>query len=311
MVWPMYIDTNNVIDKLVQFTDSSKEFQTAELEKKGFSGAKIRETQLLARSIGLNVNTDKTDGPEASHFGINKLYLTFENLKDLDYPLEDFYKLNSYGNRSDEFTDIHNGKHILFAGCSVTFGEAMFLEYTWAKKLYNKIAKDTNTSGYFNVGWVGASSEQIISQILKYTDKFSMPDYIFVLLPNPERDMKIVRPPRVPGSLARPPIGPENYENIHEKYEKLEEFCKENNIKIFFSSWDLSEKPHYDPRTSIKNYYKIPIDSMAKHLYNFVSNSSKHEYSKFITTALDAEHPGIAFHDYYADFFYQIYKDNK
>lgn len=35
------------------------------------------------------------------------------------------YSLNSSGQRCDEFKKTHEGKHILFAGCSITFGEGL------------------------------------------------------------------------------------------------------------------------------------------------------------------------------------------
>lgn len=48
------------------------------------------------------------------------------------------YNLNSDNFRSDEFIKKHKNKHILFAGCSNTFGEGVEYEKTWAYRLYKE-----------------------------------------------------------------------------------------------------------------------------------------------------------------------------
>ena len=52
------------------------------------------------------------------------------------------YNLNSDNFRSDEFIKKHKNKHILFAGCSNTFGEGVEYEKTWAYRLYKEISKE-------------------------------------------------------------------------------------------------------------------------------------------------------------------------
>ena len=51
------------------------------------------------------------------------------------------YKINSHGYRCDEFTTNHKGKHVLFSGCSNTYGVGLKKEEVWAYKVYNKINK--------------------------------------------------------------------------------------------------------------------------------------------------------------------------
>lgn len=51
------------------------------------------------------------------------------------------YYFNSLGFRSDEFIKNHNGKHILFAGCSETEGTGGNLESNWPYMVYSELCK--------------------------------------------------------------------------------------------------------------------------------------------------------------------------
>jgi len=100
------------------------------------------------------------------------------------------YKYNSNSFRSEEFTSSHEGMHILFAGCSSTFGTACKYEDVWAKLVYDEISLTKKTSGYFNLGLAGASVDAIYKDILIYISRYSKPDFIFMLLPDPYRYFK-------------------------------------------------------------------------------------------------------------------------
>ena len=110
---------------------------------------------------------------------------TYNNLKKLGISLEqsEFYSINSHGLRSDEFITNHDGKHILFAGCSNTFGLGNFLEDVWSYKVYKEIEKNEKVSGYFNIGSPGATISEISYQIFVYCKDYGYPDTVFINLP--------------------------------------------------------------------------------------------------------------------------------
>lgn len=239
-------------------------------------------------------------GPEdildRANFGKRKLYITFKNLENLNIPTKNFYNLNSHGLRSDEFISSHEGKHILFAGCSVTTGEGLPLEDTWAHKLYTQISNSQKTSGYFNISYPGASILGIIKQIYSYVENFGSPDCIFALFSNIVRDT-----PRNKRLAGRP--DKETYQRVLEECEILEKFCVKNKIKLFISGWELQEQLQF---RSITSYKAIDQAELISHVYEF-SDSNASSMAPFLVTAMDGEHPGIAVHDYYKQFFYNLY----
>ena len=94
------------------------------------------------------------------------------------------YYFNSLGFRSDEFIKNHNGKHILFAGCSETEGCGGNLESSWPYIVYGELCKKEKISGFFNLSKAGWGHEVIISNIMAYINNYGKPDAIYILLPN-------------------------------------------------------------------------------------------------------------------------------
>ena len=76
--------------------------------------------------------------------------------------------LNSDGFRSDEFSNNHDGLHIIFSGDSNTFGMGLEKEEIWSYLTYQEISKNVKTSGYFNLGSPGSSIMTCILNIFKY-----------------------------------------------------------------------------------------------------------------------------------------------
>ena len=251
----------------------------------------------LASSIGLSWGHHAGEILNRAVFGTRKLFITFKNLEKLNIPIENFYNLNTHSLRSDEFISSHEGKHILFAGCSVTTGEGLPLEDTWAHKLYTQISNSQKTSGYFNISYPGASILSIINQIYSYVENFGSPDYIFALLPNIVRDT-----PRDKRSAGRP--DEETYQRVIEECKNLEKFCVKNKIKLFISGWELQEQSHF---RSITSYKAIDHTKLVSHIYEFSDSNASSSMSPFLVTAMDGEHPGIAVHEYYKQFFYNLY----
>jgi hypothetical protein len=99
-----------------------------------------------------------------------------KDLKDLY-----LYSLNSLFFRSDEFINSHDEKlHVLFSGCSETLGEALPINLTWSKNVYNILNQSNNLSGYFNIAERGSNNFQIISDIYKYIIKYGKPNIIII-----------------------------------------------------------------------------------------------------------------------------------
>jgi hypothetical protein len=94
-------------------------------------------------------------------------------------------KCNSLGFRSDEFKSNHDdGMHILFAGCSETFGEGGPLEDAWAYKTYTAINSIEKTTGYFNIGFPGKGYQDIINLSLEYINLYGSPDHLILAFPS-------------------------------------------------------------------------------------------------------------------------------
>lgn len=106
--------------------------------------------------------------------------------KKLGIPEDDevIYQYNSSGLRSDEFTKVHEGKHILFAGCSETEGLGHKLENTWAHQVYSKINESEKISGFFNIGVRALSITAINRQIINYIMMYGKPNSLFVNYPD-------------------------------------------------------------------------------------------------------------------------------
>jgi hypothetical protein len=111
----------------------------------------------------------------------------FEIRKGIPEDLNHSYKYNSDGYRSDDFKnigDVHEGKHILFAGCSETEGVGTKLENVWSHIVYQKITEAEKCSGFFNIGSKGLSIDMIFQQVLSYIEKSGKPDVLFINFPD-------------------------------------------------------------------------------------------------------------------------------
>ncbi|MFY9331754.1 MAG: hypothetical protein WAO41_08770 [Candidatus Nanopelagicales bacterium] len=242
------------------------------------------------------------------------IYFINKNLKQYNLDAYDMFSVNSNGLRCDEFKTSHDGAHILFAGCSITFGDGMFEEYAWAKKTYDKIASTTPTSGYYNVAVPGFNHAQIYSQIFKYISKYGNPDYLFINWPDLRR--------LVDFGISKEALTA----TVHAMQLSLELYCKSNNIKLIAFSWDTrcctdhsedDENPNdilymfnADPRDRFEyGFYRWHSEDRMKHMMQFEIDNKNHKYEKFFMRAFDVVHPGIAEHDFYADFAYKTWKD--
>ena len=250
--------------------------------------------------------------------------------------------LNSFRFRSDEFSNIHDGRHILFAGCSETFGCGDVLEKTWSHILYKRISNDIKVSGYYSIGLPGAGFQDIINSTLEYIKEYS-PEDIFVLFPNLERFIGfengryIPRIRRTAGNWSfnegwlndvlkiktslkykkyksfdtRDPN--ELFVNFILQLKLLEEVCKSKNINLFYSTWAISglNKRHIDLNQTMKEYIINNPGEIKR--YFSVSFQDMFEVQKEIqTTDLPYRKPdghyGDLFHKKWSEEFYGFYR---
>lgn len=161
--------------------------------------------------------------------------------------------INSYGYRSDEFKKNHEGKHVLFAGCSYTWGLGLYKKEIWASMVYEKISSEEKCSGYFNLGTPGTCVTNQVYDIFQYCNKFGNPDVIFYCMPGLDRGFDPKSIPEI-NTISFPPFHP-NAELMktekgkylysiyfseminHISYFSLYQYCKSNNIKLYSFTW--------------------------------------------------------------------------
>lgn len=212
--------------------------------------------------------------------------------------------------RSDEFISKHIGKHILFAGCSLTFGDGLPKEYTWPYIVYDSISKTEPTSGYFNVGRPGASNLWIILQIFKYINIYGMPDIIFINFPDSDRE------------IADDYTGHRIQVVPAVAYNFLHKMVSDAGSRIISFSWDARANvgyegylklESYDARPWMKDFYQYRVDSQYEYIYNFCEQNKNNKdifLNKFSLYAMDNAHPGSSYHSFFADLALDAYYKN-
>ena len=233
---------------------------------------------------------------------------------------------------SDRFTNNHDGKHILFAGCSVTQASEINRDMGWAQKLYKKIKEKENLSGFYNIAIGGGSIGLQVSLIFKYVSLYGIPDVIFFNMPgstrtfsneNSEYDIvndelirngkiinstvNITHEYRYPGSMLMA-----EFINF-ELYRALHEYCKLSKTKLISFSWaDLPGG--FDPgitQTLFDGKFDSFYPALTSKFIDFVKEyiSNEENQSETLLIARDDVHPGDAEHAYYADFAFNIYEE--
>ena len=250
--------------------------------------------------------------PKTNHLVLNKFSKDLDGWGNLFKELADVeITLNSKNFRCEEFGTNQNKEHLLFSGCSTTFGYGLEEDELWSKKLYKKIKKDKEVSGYFNLAMPGIGCLEIVANIFKYINKFGNPNAIFIALPDVYRDyveIKTAVKDKSPEYLVRHAI----YDNsIYDKSSEickintfhyllfLETYCKSNNIKLYIFSWD-----HKFPKMDLDRFF---IFSEKSFIDFFKKNSNHYLTEKYAITSRDDHHVGTAYHDFWCDSFYNIY----
>ena len=240
--------------------------------------------------------------------------------------------LGSIYGYSDVFKSNHSGKHILFAGCSVTQPSEIDKSKGWAQKTYEKIKKTEKVSGFYNIAVGGGSIALEGSLIFKYISKYGKPDVIFFNMPpsnrtlsnqNSSYDVKndelvrsgeiinssvnLTHEYRYPGSMLMA-----EFFNF-ELYRALHQYCKDSKTQLISFTW--SDYPGgYDPGTTqtlfadkFDTFYPAMNDNFVKFTNDYISDPKNKSHTLLI--ALDKVHPGDAEHAYYSDFAFNIYEE--
>lgn len=240
---------------------------------------------------------------------------TKTNLSSLGFNVnqDEFYKINSHGLRSDEFKKYHDGMHLLFAGCSNTFGLGNFIEDVWAHKVYSEISKNNKTSGYFNIGSPGATVSEILYQIFIYCSHYGYPDFVFINFPDYYREylaiLNIYDAQKIPESqtLNRVMIA----RNICMQYLSLLSNLELNGTKIIAATWDLDymKTKEVDARNYFPDLIAINNDELANHCLKYQEENSEHLLKDYFILSFDEDHPGVAVHDFWYQTMYNKYKE--
>jgi hypothetical protein len=114
-----------------------------------------------------------------AHPGLNhSSNLGFMNSRIRWFPDEDRdpYTVNKYAYRSKEF---EKNADLLFAGCSITYGEGVAESAIWG----NVVASKLNLKA-FNLGMPGASVHFIVNNLFNYFQEFGNPKNLFCIFPD-------------------------------------------------------------------------------------------------------------------------------
>jgi hypothetical protein len=243
-------------------------------------------------------------------YSSNSEYLKKHNLNILKE------ELNRFNFRSDEFVKNHNKFHIVFSGCSNTWGTGIDKEELWAYKTYELISKNKECSGYFNLGLVGANTASIIINLFKYFIKYGNPNAIFINFPDSLR------------FFCYDDLSEKYHDAFYKKdskqildlinfnyYLMLEQYCKSNNIQLYSFSWiETTQRFLFKhevlevPFDSFKTYYKIDKNDIYDNLKKDKHLNPDAQYLEF---ARDRMHPGPSFHNYWSNFIYDKYIKNQ
>ena len=225
-------------------------------------------------------------------------------------------EVNENGFRSNSFISNHDGKHLLFAGCSYTWGTGLSIEEVWSKKLYNLISNKNKCSGFFNLGVPGQSIIHQIFYIFKYCKLYGNPDSIFFNIPDLGRFYYYDNNQK---SFYYSSYGNNKILNVlsYQYYFMLEQYCLQNNIKLYSFSWCDSKNVNKNSifgfnRTiepfalkNFKTFYSTTIKETLSFVYDY---KEKNKNMQFLEIARDSDHLGIAYHEYWSNFIFEKYQ---
>ena len=160
--------------------------------------------------------------------------------------------VNNFLHRSEDFSVLDNSKtNILFAGCSVTFGEGLPESHSWPDYVLTKLRSEGWDLGPRQVlSFLGGTTDKIVRNVFRYIDQFGKPDYILLLLPdffriNSYDKENFYYQIKMTYDFEKQEPFPEfSHINFYDMftsykvyYEFLSIFCRVNGIKLLAGSW--------------------------------------------------------------------------
>jgi hypothetical protein len=239
----------------------------------------------------------------------------------------DDVSINSSGYRCNNFKKVHDGKHILFSGCSNAFGLGLNDNERWSEKVYKYISNTEQTSGFFNIARLGSSIENNVIDMLNYFDNYGIPNIIFWGIPNATRKTMCLNDISYnnvifnfnnyeqdePSKIKK--IKKECLLSAYNYYKMFELICKLYKIKLisfdsdsFYGEFD-KDKLSYNLPIEIFNQFEsfFNID-WAECIYYCHEDEVKNK-NKFALIARDLVHPGISANEFISNQLIKIYKD--
>jgi hypothetical protein len=235
-------------------------------------------------------------------------FKNYENISEIEKNENSLLKkneLNNFGFRSEEFKKTHNEKHVVFSGCSYTFGTGVGFDDTWSKVTYEKINNKIKCSGYFNLGVPGSSLFHAITDLFKYFKEYGNPDIIFLNIPDLVRLYSFdKKTKKIINSFYNEESKSVLYLLAYQYYFMLDQYCKENNIQLYSFSWRFSEQEDTDDFIKSKiekfdTFYNYSINDL---LLFVIGHKDKNKNTKFLDLGSDGEHLGISYHAYWGNF---------
>lgn len=235
------------------------------------------------------------------------------------------YRLNKQLFRSQHFKQLDESNiNILYAGCSITYGDGLPEELIWSGMLTSKL-KDfyiKNNVESFNVASSGLAIDNIINNIYKFIHLYGKPTYLFMLLPDLGRQTYFVKkdkkymPVHLSVNIFDAPA--ETGKHLHtfsiedsmfynfSLIHQLEIFCKMVDIKLVWSFWAQEEYLYYKKESFDSIFYeKLDKDGdpfKSKHVLGRGGPLENGKYENknklpFWLIAQDNSHPGTAYHE--------------
>ncbi len=232
------------------------------------------------------------------------------------------YSYNSNFFRCEEFIKSPSRPHVLFAGCSQTEGIGGNLDTVWPTIFLNQSSIEDKK--LYNLARSGWGWQMIIYNLNVYVEKYTKPDYLFILLPNVSRRFEfdtynkgdycyMQRYPEsnLPKTKETGDIAPNEYfvelMNFVVGWKFFLHYCKTNDIKVLWSTWFFNDLENLKILNMLDESY---VDLNTKDQSEYVAEQYVSGWQK---TQHDLKkrdgHAGTLINMYYADRFLKAAKE--
>ena len=185
------------------------------------------------------------------------------------------YLYNDEYFRCDNFTKEHKDTHVLFAGCSETEGVGGNLDACWAYMTYKELEKTHKMSGYFNIAKSGFGWQKIITNTMVYIQKYGAPNYLFIILPDNNRNFKWHEERQCWGYMQKWDLDvlshQRNLIDLVVSWRLFLRFCELQKIKVLWTTWARNDGAYY--REASLDYFFEVNHSAFKDSINALTSS--------------------------------------